>query len=395
MGFGMINIAELLADPEQETTLSLKSKGLVAKSEGGQVQQTAQPTEQKKGGIGGLLGSVGSFVGTPAGKSILLDIAEGLSKGRGIGGALTRSAKSDLESQQFNALIAKMERGEEITGTDVVGLSPESQQQALSVVQSKGAESRAVSADVRARELLDIRQDENIRAGERLDLAKDEPAAIQSRFDEGIKAQQERLIQRLGSEEARAQLSADTRIEVARISAQAMRERIAERVKAGKTISPSTIKQLGDFLLPLGVFKDIVDKSGFGINDLNPFGKSRGGGNEEEVLLGLGNTGITEEAFKDMVGRDTLTQVEIDEIRIINEFKLQTDLFKQQTERQPLLPSGGGQLSNTGNVSQIPPSVLTEIDNYLSTTIFPGTGKVIGISDENRIARFKQLGGRL
>ncbi len=405
MGFGMINIAELLGDPKQDTTLQIKAKGL-PKPEVATEQTQSQPVQnikEDKTGLSGVIQDAGNFLSSPAGKSILVDFAQGVTRGRGVGGAIATSARSTLEAQQFGALVSKLERGEEITGSDLIGISPEGQQRAGAIIQSK-------KASERADELLGLKKDaapgDIALTAARTEAITGSPEQRQNEIV--LRTEAEQQLERL-----KAELKVPSQVRITEFTfsdrkfygyvdpqtgkfvelatgdptARDLGTTGGAGVKPGRRISPADLDVGARGIQALETFKVIQDKRNTTIGDALGFGlfDPKFGGDPDENARKLGTRGITPEEFKQLTGKDP-TSEQLKDIEQINRFKDQFEKFNQQLEHQPQL--------NGNETSQIPPDVLAQIDNYLSTTVNPNTGKTIPITDKNRLIRFKQIGGR-
>jgi len=378
---GHISIAELLGNEqaskvsfgEQGEIKAVESKPLVPPEQQGQqpLKPTKIPTlsearETTQGG--GLLGGIGDFLGSPQGKQTLIGVARGLDP-QGVGGQLANVAESQLEGQQFANLTRKLEAGEEITSTDVVGLSPESQQQAAGIISAQGAAKRDQERiDLTAKAVQSATDLRQAQVGE----IKLKPEEAQKRDDATLERLEKSLT--TGTLDNRETIAA--RLEIAKIRAGQLDRAIAEREKDRRKISAADIKSLGGFVVATKTFDKIKSASGNFFTD----------DETQEVLGRLGNTGMTEAELLKITGGKGLSDEERIDLESINRYAGQVNEFKQQADERIGAPPPVGGLGNEfgTQATTIPPEQIPAIDAYLKTKT-NSRGEPVSIDDENRL----------
>lgn len=339
---GHISIAELLGNQqaskvsfgEQGEIKAIESKPLAPPQP--KVQQPLKPTKvptlsESRGQVQSGIGSIGDFLGSPRGTQVLATVGRELSKttdsqGRttsiGLGGQLANIAESNLESQQFANLTRKLEAGEEITATDLVGLDRESQQAAAGIISAKSAASRDQERiDLTAKAVQSATELRQAQVGQIKAAPDVATEAAQRKVDADITA----LDKRLASGTLNNRDTNATRLQIAQLQLDK-----AEATSRSSTVklTPTDINTLSKSLLPLETFKIIQDKSGFGAGDLLGL---QAGGDEQETLAKLGNEGFSEAQFKTLTGNEPTIEQKA-ELDVINRFKRQMDIFKEQSE---------------------------------------------------------------
>lgn len=332
---GHISIAELLGNQqaskvsfgEQGEIKAIESKPLAPLQE--KTQQPLKPTKvptlsEAKSATqgGGFFGGIGDFLGSPQGKQTLIGVARGLDP-EGVGGQLANIAESQLEGQQFAALTRKLEAGEEITSADVVGLSPQAQQQAAGIISAKGASSRA-ERDLSLREGAAPSAVELTQA--RIEDITTRPDVAAEAAEKKAKAVEDVLDKKIAAGVVSDTDRNATAIEVAKIRADAISANIATREKERRKVSAADVKTLSQLIRPLGVFKDLQDlgdqRGFFNFKDATP----------DEVIGKLSVEELTDEKFMTLTGKTSLTVEQELELDAIRRFQGQVRVFQQQAD---------------------------------------------------------------
>lgn len=374
---GHISIAELLGNQqaskvsfgEQGEVTAVESKPLAPPQQ--KVQQPLKPakvptlSEAKSATQGkGFFGGIGDFLGSPQGKQTLIGVARGLDP-KGVGGQLANVAESQLEGQQFAALTNKLEAGEEITSADVVGLSPQAQQQAAGIIAAKGAagrdERRVASVEEAVQSATEFRQAQ-------VNKIKIAPEEAQKRDD----AELSRLETRLASGRLNNADTNAARIKVAEIRADAVDRNIAAQEKERRKVSSTDIKLNAQLIKPLSVFKDMQSLGAKGIFDFSD-------DTPDEVIGKLSVEELTNEKFMELTGKTTLTATQELELDAVRRFQGQVRVFQRQADE---VNTAVVQESNS-----VPTEFISTIDAYLRTKT-NSKGEPVTIDDENRLRVF-------
>ena len=363
---------------EQGEIKSIKSKPILDIA--GQAEKAAQeprrPTTiptlaEGKSATGGrgVLGGISDFLGSSEGTQVLSGIARGLDP-QGVGGQLADVADSNLEAKQFSALTAKLEAGEEITSADVIGLSPESQQQAAGIIEGKASSARA-DRQVAALE-------EGVATKTEASLANIDAVRIRQEFDvntvnEKIKLEQESLQKKLDAGFVSDTEKNASNERIARIRGDALAGRIAANEKQRRKVSTADIKLSMDLIKPLGVFKDLQatgdNRGRFDFSDATP----------DEIISRLGAEPMSNEKFMEQTSKTSLTVTEEVELEALRNFQGQLRTFQSQAaETNAAIQSAA---------TSIPPESISAIDAYLRTKK-NSKGEPVTIDDENRLRVF-------
>jgi hypothetical protein len=377
------NISELLGDPNQDTTLTLRAKPLPApeavdvsnaplKSKKVDTTQRIEPIQSAQASqeLQGeeQPGFLSSLLASPTTTTLLSNVATSLDP-TGVGGMLCRAAQNQLESQQFGRVIAKIERGEALTAEDVIGLSPQAQQQAFNVVQARGASGRA------ERELA-LREE----------AAPGEQALTAARTEQIVGAGEQALSEIEARNQAAQELERlkqagdanwrlDRQIFADRVDYGIINQRTGERKsiavgdpsprdlgifdqggrrgETGKKITGSDLDFIGRQVVESAAFSKFLNaqQKFLGI----PTGAITSDTPERKnvLLRQLAAGGLTLEKYKEVTGQKDITPEEIEDVERINRLANQMELFNRQAEFQPQLGVQAAQPQATETPQQV------------------------------------------